>query len=397
MASDENLRPEKFPSHTNNSRDRNEQHYVYCVFDREVVEDTKGPGIISNSNDTIYLRPLAQDGEQVPIASDIQLKLPETEVLPNVQPEKPPEKSNLKKIIVLVFLSALVLSLSNIIIKKLNHIPPLAICCYRLCGIWVINLLVLIYKRSPICPEGYRWKLFQLSVLGCLSLSLKYIAISYIDVVDVVVISYSAPAIVVMFKGIFKRKDGMVYFSLIFILAFIGVIAITCRPFVFNYQLSEHTGNEIGMATAVLSVVFLSIGHLLSQDLQCLDVNTMFMTTIGVPIVIQACVITAIDDWVPLNSTYDIVIIIFLGVSGYFLHLFINTVGVMHRIRENTSMRTLEVIITFVLQLVLISPQVHWLSIVGGILITLSAILIGLGRVVQNLPTDSKIKIFLKL
>ena len=284
--------------------------------------------------------------------------------------------------IILAMGSSLLFSVSSLMVKLATSVPSLEIVCIRLTLQFVFSLPAMIFTRDKFI---YPWKKTRFLVLravtGVTAMSLMVYSVKHMPLADARVIFYTAPIYTALLGHIFL-KESMTKFDLIVtLLSLAGVVLIARPTFLFGSRLGESSGSKqvwFPALMAVLSAIFSACSFVLVRKI-AKEVGTrvvvFYFAVFGSVISLGAALISGGFKY-PDCGTYDVLYIIACGFLGYFGQLFSSKALELEKAAVVSLVRTIGIVFSFILQLIVLGVVPNGLSIGGAFLVLLCNIVI---------------------
>lgn len=270
---------------------------------------------------------------------------------------------DLRKAIYYMIFSTVAFACMNVLIKHLTEYDTFELVFFRSIGTLFFTFSILIHKKIPILGTHRKLLVFR-GVIGVTSMSLFFLAIHYMPVGSAVGLRYISPIFAAIFAIFVLREKVKPIQWLFFLMSFIGVIAL--KGFDKNVSI---IGLVFAIAAAATSgLVYIVIRKIGDKEHPVVIVNYFMCiaTVVGG--------ILAIFNW---KTPYgiDIVLLLSLGVLGYFGQLFMTKAFQMGETNIIAPIKYIEVVFSIVAGVGFLGEEYTILSIVGMLMIICGVLL----------------------
>ncbi|XP_064175420.1 solute carrier family 35 member G1 [Anguilla rostrata] len=291
-------------------------------------------------------------------------------------PEKKPACAGLG--IVYALLSSVFFSILALLVKKIDGVHAVEISAIRCFFQMVFVLPALIYYETGFLgPRGQRFFLFLRGLLGSNAMILLYYAVQQMPLADATVIVFSNPVFTSLLAWMFLKEKCTVWDFLFTIFTLTGVILIARPPFLFGSRVSgiegEYTNHIKGtiaacgaaFCAACTMVVLRKMGKNVHYYL-----SVWYYAVMGLIESIIAMLV--IGEWTLPFCGRDRWFLMSIGVLGIIGQTFLTKALQLEKAGPVALMRTMDVVMAFMLQFLFLSQYPTWWSLGGALCIICS-------------------------
>ena len=292
-----------------------------------------------------------------------------------------------------------------------------------------LMIIIICYNRDHMLgPKGQRLLLSVRGIIGVCALVFLYFALLFIPPSDLSAIANSSIIITAILARIFLKEKIGISHLLALLFTIFGVLFIVKPEFIFkhfsvfsvgqeikNQTLINTTNSTLANTTAVseetkflIGIILVILAALLFGLLQVLvkklcnyevhwAVNTIYPAYFGIPVCICISAILYFMEFSHTNLKEELPIlpyhVLYSSISAVF--------GILGQVSMNISLscedatkvsivKTTDVLIAFVLQLIILNIRVDLLSIVGSVLILTGTSIVLLFKMIEEKYSKSK-------
>ncbi|XP_013789531.1 solute carrier family 35 member G1-like [Limulus polyphemus] len=280
--------------------------------------------------------------------------------------------------------SGVFVAICSLMFKLLPSINPLEILVFNSVFQTAIFASVIIKTREPLFGvQGERCFLLLRAIIGAVSATLIYSAFQLIPLADASTIAFSAPVFVNVFACVLLGEscDG---FHVVTVLTTVtGVFLISKPPFLFRDEQDSDvsTSDRIsGSCMALGGCLGMALVFVVMRKLKRTSyssINIVFSSSI---VILDSVVLTVINEWSFPHCGEDGWFII-VSVISFTVASFLQTAALKLEEAGLVSIgRTINVVLSFIFQVMLLEERVGWTSVLGAVLVCSSVGVIGIKR-----------------
>lgn len=256
------------------------------------------------------------------------------------------------------------------------------------------------YRQDLFGPKGSRILLLFRGLLGALSILSAYFSIKMIHFADSMVIRYSSPLVTALFARIILKEKLSLIHIISFGLSIIGVLCVVRPSFLFRQfgqQGQVETSLEfiLGIILALFSAIsagstFVFIKKLTNKKIHFTIIIFYFsflgfLISSGTSLVLYLTNLT--HQNLILTKQYvlkDISIGLLAGLISFFGHVCFTLAIARNNANKIAVLRTIDILIAFVLEYLILDVAPHWVTLLGAFLILLSVLVIYVYKFLLN-------------
>ncbi|KAL4640063.1 solute carrier family 35 member G1, partial [Arapaima gigas] len=270
-------------------------------------------------------------------------------------------------------LSSTIFSFVAFLVKTIDGVHSVEISAIR-CFFQVIFTLpaMIYYKTGFIGPRGQRVYLFLRGFLGSNAMILLFYAVQQMPLADATVIVFSNPVFTSLLAWIFLKEKCTLWDFVFTLFTLTGVILIARPPFLFGSDASgmeeDYTNHIKGTIAAVVAaigaactlVVLRKMGKSVHYYL-----SVWYYAIIG----FIECIIVLfiIDEWTVPYCGWDRWILMLIGFLGIIGQTFLTKALHIEKAGPVALMRTMDVVLAFLLQFFFLGRSPTWWSLGGAL------------------------------
>ncbi|XP_052425985.1 solute carrier family 35 member G1-like [Carassius gibelio] len=293
-----------------------------------------------------------------------------------VQKEKKPACPGLGLLYTL--LASVFFSSAALLVKKIEGIHAIEISAIR-CFFQMLFVMpaMIYYNTGFLGPRDMRIYLFFRGFLGSNAMILLYYAVLQMPLADATVIVFSNPVFTSLLAWIFLKERCTIWDVVFTIFTLTGVILIARPPFLFGGELSgiegDYTNHIKGtvaafagaIGAACTMVILRKIGKSVHYYL-----SVWYYAVLG----LIECVIVLfiLDEWTIPFCGWDRWTLMAIGVLGIAGQTFLTKALQIEKAGPVALMRTMDVVLAFILQFLFLNRKPTWWSL-GGALCVISS------------------------
>ncbi|XP_072523250.1 solute carrier family 35 member G1 isoform X2 [Salminus brasiliensis] len=275
-------------------------------------------------------------------------------------------------------LASVFFSVAALLVKKIEGIHAVEISAIR-CFFQMLFVMpaMIYYKTGFVGPHGMRVYLFLRGFLGSNAMILLYYAVLQIPLADASVIMFSNPVFTALLAWIFLKERCTIWDFIFTIFTLTGVILIARPPFLFGGQILGIEGNYInhikGTAAAFAGAIAAACTMVI---LRKMGKNVHYYLSIWYYAVLGfiECIVALfiMDEWTVPSCYWDRWTLMAIGLLGIAGQTFLTKALHIEKAGPVALMRTMDVVLAFVLQFLFLNRSPSWWS-VGGALCVISS------------------------
>ncbi|KAL7857545.1 hypothetical protein SRHO_G00164440 [Serrasalmus rhombeus] len=275
-------------------------------------------------------------------------------------------------------LASVFFSVAALLVKKIEGVHAVEISAIR-CLFQMLFVIppMIYYKTGFLGPRGMRVYLFLRGVLGSSAMILLYYAVFQMPLADATVIMFSNPVFTALLAWVFLKERCTIWDVIFTVFTLTGVILIARPPFMFGRELSgiegEYTNHIKGTVAAFSGAIGAACTMVILRKMgknvhYCLSV--WYYATLG----LIECVVAlfVMDEWTMPSCGWDRWTLISIGLLGIVGQIFLTKALQIEKAGPVALMRTMDVVLAFVLQFLFLNRKPTWWS-VGGALCVISS------------------------
>ncbi|XP_051523172.1 solute carrier family 35 member G1-like isoform X1 [Myxocyprinus asiaticus] len=275
-------------------------------------------------------------------------------------------------------LASVFFSVAALLVKKIEGIHAIEISAIR-CFFQMLFVMpaMIYYKTGFLGPRGMRIFLFLRGFLGSNAMILLYYAILQMSLADATVIMFSNPVFTALLAWIFLKEKCTIWDVIFTIFTLTGVILIARPPFLFGGEVpgieGDYTNHIKGTAAAFTGavgaactmVILRKIGKSVHYYL-----SVWYYAVLG----LIECVIVLfiLDEWTIPSCGWDRWTLMAVGLLGIAGQTFLTKALQIEKAGPVALMRTMDVVLAFILQFLFLNRKPTWWSL-GGALCVISS------------------------
>ncbi|XP_049320987.1 solute carrier family 35 member G1 [Astyanax mexicanus] len=280
--------------------------------------------------------------------------------------------------LVYTLLASVFFSIAALLVKKIEGMHAVEISAIR-CFFQMLFVIppMIYYNTGFIGPRGMRIYLFLRGFLGSNAMILLYYAVLQMPLADATVIMFSNPVFTSLLAWIFLKERCTIWDVVFTVFTLTGVILIARPPFLFG---GEPTGIEgdytnhikgtvAAFAGAIGAACTMVILRKMGKNVHYY-LSTWYYAVLGFIECIVALFI--IDEWTMPSCGWDRWNLMAIGILGIAGQMFLTKALQIEKAGPVALMRTMDVVLAFVLQFLFLNRSPTWWS-VGGALCVISS------------------------
>ncbi|XP_071824049.1 solute carrier family 35 member G1-like [Apostichopus japonicus] len=275
-------------------------------------------------------------------------------------------------------LAAILVSVLDVSLKlSTSQVNPHLVLALYPNVIMALSMICIIVTRARILYNIKQY-LFLVVSGGAYATGATFVtlSISRLPVGDAVAILNCMP----IFGGIFGwilLKQSLRLLDLLFIILCIAGVVLIARPsFIFPASVQNDGIDAIGVLFAIGAACFIGFSITAGRKLQETGINSLCILFVNAFFMffINAIICTVMDKWSAPSSSYYWGLSLAPGFFSFFAQMCLLLAVKMERAVMVTTILTLEILFTFVMQILIINIIPHWYSAIGSFCILLSCI-----------------------
>ncbi|XP_026078908.1 solute carrier family 35 member G1-like [Carassius auratus] len=293
-----------------------------------------------------------------------------------VQKEKKPACPGLGLLYTL--LASVFFSAAALLVKKIEGMHAIEISAIR-CFFQMLFVMpaMIYYNTGFLGPRNMRIYLFLRGFLGSNAMILLYYAVLQMPLADATVIMFSNPVFTALLAWIFLKERCTIWDLIFTVFTLTGVILIARPPFLFGGKLSgiegDYTNHIKGTVAAFMGaigaactmVILRKIGKSVHYYL-----SVWYYAVMG--LIECVVVLFILDEWTIPSCGWDRWMLMAIGVLGIAGQTFLTKALQIEKAGPVALMRTMDVVLAFILQFLFLSRKPTWWSL-GGALCVISS------------------------
>ena len=277
--------------------------------------------------------------------------------------------------IILAITSSFLLSFSSLMIKLAESIPTLEVTFMRLTFHLVFSLpAMVLFKDKFIYPWKQSKYLLLRGVTGATSMSLMIYSVKHMPLADARVIFYIYPVCTALLGRIFLKEPVSKFDVIAMVLSIGGVVLIGRPSFLFGSVGKTSGSGEVwvptltAVAAAVLAALSAVLTRKMSQEVGP-RVVVFYFALVGSIITFAGSLISGFKY--PDCGTHDPIYMIGAGTIGFFGQILTSKALSLEKASVVSLVRTIGIVFSFILQLIVLDVIPNGLSIGGASLVLL--------------------------
>ncbi|KAI4889160.1 hypothetical protein NFI96_022742, partial [Prochilodus magdalenae] len=273
-------------------------------------------------------------------------------------------------------LASVFFSVAALLVKKIEGIHAVEISAIR-CFFQMLFVMpaMIYYKTGFIGPRGMRVYLFLRGFLGSNAMILLYYAVLQMPLADATVIMFSNPVFTALLAWIFLKERCTIWDVIFTVFTLTGVILIARPPFLFGAELSGIEGEYTNHIKGTVAAFSGAIGAACTMViLRKMGKNVHYYLSVWYYAMLGfiECVIVLfiIDEWAIPSCGWDRWALMAIGVLGVAGQTFLTKALQIEKAGPVALMRTIDVVLAFVLQFLFLNRKPSWLSVGGALCFT---------------------------
>ncbi|XP_016368796.1 solute carrier family 35 member G1-like [Sinocyclocheilus rhinocerous] len=275
-------------------------------------------------------------------------------------------------------LASVFFSVTALLVKKIEGLHAIEISAIR-CFFQMLFVMpaMIYYNTGFLGPRKMRIYLFLRGFLGSNAMILLYYAVLQMPLADATVIMFSNPVFTSLLAWIFLKERCTILDVIFTVFTLTGVILIARPPFLFGGKLSgiegDYTNHIKGTVAAFMGaigaactmVILRKIGKSVHYYL-----SVWYYAVVG----LIECVIVLfiLDEWAIPSCGWDRWMLMAIGLLGIAGQTFLTKALQIEKAGPVALMRTMDVVLAFILQFLFLNHKPTWWSL-GGALFVISS------------------------
>ena len=265
---------------------------------------------------------------------------------------------------------------SSLFVKLASSVPTSETAFMRLILQAVWSLPFMIFFNDTILHPWKKTKFLLLrSVTGTFAMNLNFYAIKHMDLADSRVLFFTAPVYTAILARIFLKESISKFDLLAMVLSSGGVVLIARPTFIFGSRGLDSSSKQVLLPVlmAILGAVFGACSFVLTRKMKG-EVETrvivFYLSVIGS--VASACTALATGQFkFPDCGTHHSLYILSCGLLGYLGQILTTKALTLEKAVVVSLTRTMGLVFSFILQLLVLHVAASGLSIGGAVLVLL--------------------------
>ncbi|XP_076856808.1 solute carrier family 35 member G1 isoform X2 [Brachyhypopomus gauderio] len=269
-------------------------------------------------------------------------------------------------------------SVAALLVKKIEGIHAVEISAIR-CFFQMLFVMpaMIYYKTGFLGPHGMRIYLFLRGVLGSSAMISLYYAVLQMPLADATVIVFSNPVFTALLAWIFLKERCTIWDAVLTVSTLTGVVLIARPPFLFGGKLSGIEGDYINhikgtvaaFTGAIMAACTMVILRKMGKNVHYY-LSVWYYAVLGL---IECIIILLVmQEWTMPSCGWDRWNLMAIGVLGIGGQMFLTKALQIEKAGPVALMRTMDVVLAFVLQFLFLSRKPTWWS-VGGAMCVVSS------------------------
>ncbi|XP_042192552.1 solute carrier family 35 member G1 isoform X1 [Callorhinchus milii] len=270
-------------------------------------------------------------------------------------------------------LSSVFFSVVSLLAKKVEGIHSIEISGFRCFFQGVIICPLIIYNEiSFFGPKEQRCYLYLRGFLGASAMILLFYAIQHMPLADATVIAFSNSIFVGIFAWMFLKERCTIWQPIFTIFILIGVILIARPPFLFGSHIpgievnyTEHIkGTFAAFGSALCAAISMIVIRKMGKSVHCF-ISIWYFSVIGC--IECVIVVSIIQEWRLPYCGKDRVFLLIIGLFGVVGQVLFTKALQIEKAGPAALMKTMEVVMAFILQYFFLNRSPTWLSLGGAL------------------------------
>lgn len=263
-----------------------------------------------------------------------------------------------------MILSAGFFTAMNLLVKFLSDFSAAQLIFFRSLGSLFFTFPYLIKNKIPILGNEKIWMILR-GVAGVTSMGLFFWSANYLAIGTAVSLRYLAPIFATILAAIFLKEKIKIIQYLFFLIAFFGVLLI--KGF-------GDTVNATGLFLIICSALSSGFVYVLINKIGIKDQPVVIVNYFMCIAVITGGILS-IFYWNQTPIGWEWILLLSLGVFGYFGQLYMTKAFQTQATNKVVSLKYIEVLFTLVGGVIWLNDTYTFLSIVGILLVVTGLVL----------------------
>ncbi|XP_067285714.1 solute carrier family 35 member G1 isoform X2 [Pseudorasbora parva] len=275
-------------------------------------------------------------------------------------------------------LASVFFSAAALLVKKIEGMHAIQISAIR-CFFQMLFVVppMIYYKTGFLGPRGMRIYLFLRGFLGSNAMILLYYAVLQMPLADAMVIMFSNPVFTALLAWIFLKERCTIWDVIFTVFTLTGVILIARPPFLFGGEPSgiegDYTNHIKGTAAAFAGAVGAACTMVILRKMGKSVHYYLSIWYYAVLGLIECIVVLFIlDEWSVPSCGWDRWTLMAIGLLGIAGQTFLTKALQIEKAGPVALMRTMDVVLAFILQFLFLNRKPTWWSL-GGALCVISS------------------------
>ncbi|XP_035231176.1 solute carrier family 35 member G1-like [Stegodyphus dumicola] len=299
-----------------------------------------------------------------------------------------------------IFMCSIFITLSSVIVKKLNYIDPGQLSFIRNFGVFVGSLPIAVYYNKNILgPKEFRIALITRSLLGATALYLNLMAFRYLPLAEAAVIMSTLPALAGVTARLYLKEPCGLVQACATVLTVCGVLLSIQIPELIKKRQNVEFNKTyiIGLACAVGCVFILSATFVLVRKMKDVHFSITVIYSGFLGMLENGAIAAAVSSYSSPRCGYDTFLILliaafgFLGLCGLILAIQTEAVGIV-----TVTKASLDITIAMVFQVIFFNTHPNIYNAGGAILVVLCIGVIGIRKWLLEMPEEATLRKRLK-
>ncbi|XP_072413865.1 solute carrier family 35 member G1 [Chiloscyllium punctatum] len=274
-------------------------------------------------------------------------------------------------------LSCLFFSVTSFLVKKVDGVHALEISGIRCLFQWLFTWPAIIYNEIDLLgPKGLRVLLGARGILGAIAMMLFFYAIQQMPLADATVIMFSNPVFVSVFAWIFLKERCTLWDPIFTVFTLIGVVLIARPPFLFGSRVSglesdsknRMKGTAAAFGGAICAALTLTVIRKMGKSVSYL-LSIWYYSVTG--FILSVIVVSVLQVWSLPFCGLDRLFLLLIGLCGLGGQIFLTKALQIEKAASVALMKTIEVMLAFLLQYLFLSYTPSWWSLGGALCVML--------------------------
>lgn len=290
------------------------------------------------------------------------------------------------------FLSGLIYSLCAVLVKQMRNIHPGQLALYRFVAAFVFSLPQAVKTQENLFgPRELRFILLLRGICGATNTFMNFLAFRYLPLGEATVIIFSVPVFITVAARIFLKESCRFVQSIAVITTVVGIMFITKVPETLSGKLVNYTREHIyGLVACFVSLFVNTCQFIILRKVKGMH-QSVIMFNMGWVAILETSILTTFmgDFSLPMCGLQQ-GLLIMIGVLSYIGMTLLTMAVQLEQAGPVSTMRAAaDITMSFMWQKYFFHNAPERLSIAGAVLVGMSIVLIGLGKWVQSLPSES--------